>query len=250
MSHRAKAFAAALCLVALSHPALADTFVIGVENTDYAPNGAVVGGEYKGYGRAVLDAYAKDRGHVFQYRPLPVSRLFRELVEGVVDFKYPDNKFWQQDIKAGKPVVYSDAVANYIDGVMVQPQNKGKGLAALHTLGTLQGFTAWEYLDAIKAGQIKLAENPGFQGLLYQAEHDRVDGAYVGVAEATYQLEQVLKTPGALVFDPSLPHTSSFYSVSTIKHPDVIADFNAWLKDKAELVTKLKADYAIEAGVK
>lgn len=240
--------AAAAIWLALLLPAHAETYVIGVEGIDYKPNGAVENGDYVGYGRAVLDAWAKDRHHTLRYRPMPVQRLFSELLQGVIDFKYPDSPHWQQAMKTGKNVVYSDTVASFVDGVMVRPENKGKGLENLHSLGILHGFTAWDYLDAQKAGKVSITENPVLAALMQQGLNKRVDGIYISVAVAQYQLDTVLKQPDGLVFDPSLPHSKGSYTLSTIKHPEAIADFNAWMSQNSATIARIKAEYGIEKG--
>ncbi|HVI51269.1 MAG TPA: transporter substrate-binding domain-containing protein [Candidatus Sulfotelmatobacter sp.] len=239
----------AAALLSLSRPASAEHFIIGVEAIDYMPHyGVKPNGEYQGFARALFDAYAADRGHQIEYRPLPVNRLFHELLEGRLDFKYPDNAFWQTELKTGKTVAYSDPVVNYIDGVLVLPENKGKPVDTIRTLGTVRGFTAFDWLDRLKSGATALEENPSFSGLMFQAMNKRIDGAYANVAVANNTLDGMQK-PGALIFDPGLPHTRSSYKLSTLKHPEIIADFNAWMKSKPELVAKLKADWAVEKGV-
>jgi len=239
----------AAAVLSLTRPALAEHYVVGVEAIDYMPHyGVTEKGEYQGFARALLDAYAADRGHQIEYRPLPVNRLFHELLEGRVDFKYPDNPFWQADLKSGKNLTYSEPVVSYIDGVLVLPENKGKPVDSIRTLGTVRGFTAFDWLDRIKAGSTKLEENPAFPGLMFQALNKRIDGAYANVAVAHNTLDGMQK-PEALVFDPGLPNTKGSYKLSTVKHPEVIADFNAWMKSKPELIAKLKAQWAVEKGV-
>jgi len=239
----------AAAVLSLTRPAMAEHFVVGVEAIDYMPHyGVTDKGDYQGFARALFDAYAADRGHQFEYRPLPVNRLFHELVDGKVDFKYPDNAFWQTEIKTGKTVVYSDPVVDYIDGVMVLPENKGKSVESIRTLGTVRGFTAFDWLDRLKAGTVTLEENPNFSGLMFQTLTKRVDGAYANVAVAISTLDGMKKS-GALAYDSGLPHTKGSYKLSTTTHPEIIADFNAWMKSKPELIAKLKAQWAVEKGV-
>jgi hypothetical protein len=222
-----------------------ETFVVGVETTLYLPHYEFSDGEYKGFAAALLNAFAADKSYRFDYRPLPVARLFTSLVSGDIDFKYPDNAYWSADLKKDKGVVYSDPVVAYIDGVVVQPANKGKGVAAMKTLGTVRGFTAFEWRPRVDAGQVALVENSSFVGLVQQATIGRVNGAYANVAVVRYILETVLKEPGALVFDPDLPHTASAYALSSVKHPKVIGEFNAWLAANAVRVAKMKVEYRV-----
>lgn len=243
------ALIAASAFLALGRPASAEHFVVGVEAIDYMPHYGFNGkGEYQGFARDLIDAYAADRGHRIEYRPLPVNRLFHEMLDGTVDFKYPDNPFWQAGLKTGKTMTYSDPVVVYIDGVLVRPDNKGKGIDALQILGTVRGFTAFDYLDRIKSGAVSLEENPSSSGLMLQVINKRIDGAYVNVAVA-YSTLDGMGRPGDLTFDPGLPYTKASYKLSTVKHPDVIADFNAWQKSHADLIAGLKAKWAVEKGV-
>ena len=55
-------------------PVQAETFTVGVELQPYMPYSDVQDGQYLGYGRDLLDAFAAHQGHVFVYRPLPVRR--------------------------------------------------------------------------------------------------------------------------------------------------------------------------------
>lgn len=225
--------------------ALAQSFVVGVESIDYYPLYATQDNEYKGYGRALLDAFAKSKGYTFSYEPLPVKRLFNTfLTTDKLDFKFPDNEYWSGDAKKGKGVVYSEPAVEYIDGVSVKPENIGKGTDALKSMGLIGGFTAWDYLDAINSGAIKTDESRNYQNLLRKGFSGRVDGVYSNVAVVRYQLKQMGKE-GALVFDKDLPHTRSNYHLSSIKHPEVVKEFNEFLAANAGMVEKLKQEYGV-----
>lgn len=229
--------------------ARAETFTVGVEDVRYLPAYGVENGEYVGYARAVLDAFAKDKGYRLDYRPLPVIRLFNELVDGAIDFKFPDNPMWARSVKEGHAIAYSAPVADYVDGVTVLPARKGAGADAVGILGAVRGFTAWDWLDAIKSGTVKLQETSNFESLLRMTLAGRTDGAFGNVAVVTYQLSHVLNKPDALVYDPGLPHTRSHYSLSSIKHPDVIREFDDWMAAHAALIASLKARYEVEKGI-
>lgn len=233
-------------LCSLAPLAVAGNYVVGVEAIDYYPLYAGKDGEYKGYGRALLDAFASDAGHTFTYKPLPVARLFATFLEtDELDLKYPDNKYWSSEGKEGKNVVYSAPTVHYIDGVSVLPDNKGMDVDEVETLGIIRGFTAWEYLDRIKAGELQTDESNDHKALLKKALRGRVDGAYSNVVVVQHTLEQLGK-PGALVFAEFLPHTRSAYHLSSIKHPELIEEFNAWMEQNGGKVQQLKEEYGVE----
>jgi len=225
---------------------LSKTFIIGVENIKYYPHYSNENGEYSGYARAVLDAFAEKKGYTFIYNLMPVKRLYGEFLSGKVDFKYPDNPLWMGDAKKGKKIEYSKPVAEYIDGVMVLKENKKKGKSFLKNLGTVRGFTAWKYLDEMKKGKIKFHENSTFEGLLKQVILGRIDGAYINVAVAEYQLNKILNKKGSLVFDSSLPFEKDNYYLSSIKHSDILEEFNFFLKKEKKLIKSLKKKYGIK----
>lgn len=236
-------FLAALSMAQTSNAVT--TYVVGVEDLSYLPHYTVDGGEYRGYARDVLDAFAASKGIQFQYQPLPVTRLFQLLVEGQIDFKYPDSPYWNQAIKDGVNVAYSEPVAPYVDGVMVRPENLGRDPDHFSKLGTVRGFTPWAWQDRLNADSISLRENPSFSGLLRQTIAGRVDGAYLNEAVARHFLRFELQQPEALVFDPALPHVRDSYFISTTKHAALIDEFNRWLEEQAEFVAAKQREWGI-----
>jgi len=238
--------ATSLTIMAIGSPASAQTYTIGVENTAYLPAYSFEDGEYRGYARRMLDAFAQDSGYRFEYRSMPVIRLFASLVAGDIDLKFPDNAYWAQDVKKGQTVIYSQPAVAYIDGVSVLANRKGAAIDTVKTLGIVRGFTAWDWLDRIKNGSVALHENNSFTALLETTLAERNNGAYGNIAVVQYQLRQVLKKPGALVFDPSLPHTRSNYHLSTIKHPDLIRKFDLWLAQNAERLAQWKQELGVD----
>lgn len=242
-------FAATLSLGEIAAAATGQTFTIGVEDLDYYPVYAIQNGSYSGYARELLDAFAKDRNYRFDYKPFPVNRLFASFFQGQVDFKFPDNPYWQKDLRAGKNIIYSSAVATYIDGTLVRPEMRDATPDKIKTLVTVAGFTPWAWQDQIKNQQVALRENANFTALAQQVIARRVDAAYASVAVVNHQLDHVLKTPGALVFNSKLPHSRDHYFLSTLTHPEVIAEFDAWQKNKQDLVRSLKKKYAVEKGI-
>ncbi len=234
------------CLMAGLIPAQAKTYTIGVEDLNYLPYYASDQKEYYGFARQFFDLFAKEQGITFEYKVLPVKRLWNDFLKEKLDFKFPDHSYWNSDAKKGLNVVYSDAVVHYIDGVMVTSANRGITIENFKKLGTVTGFTAWDYLDLIKANKIRIVENSSFVGLLKQTLVGRLDGAYINISVAQHQLETELKKPSALVFASQLPHTKSAYLMSSIKHPELVAALNAFMKKHGEAIHRLKIKYKVE----
>jgi len=225
-------------------------YIIGVENIKYYPLYNWDGKEWTGYAREVFDRFALKKGYTFKYIALPVARLFNDfVVSQTVDFKFPDNPYWSADLKKDKKVVYSKSVVEYIDGVFVLPERKGKGLDVLKNLGTVMGFTAWDYLDLINSKKVILKESTDFIVLLQQVLNKNIDGAYINIVVAQYHLNEILKRPKDLVFDESLPYTKSSYFFSSIKYPQIIEEFNKFMEEEKDFITKTKQKYKVEENV-
>lgn len=255
MSLKGLAWTALAACLLLCSPARAEprhsvvrTLVVGVEELDYLPAYAWQQGTYIGAAREILDAFAQAKGYTLSYRPLPIKRLYVELLSGGIDFKFPDNPSWAADVKQGKSVAYSQPVIGYVDGVLVRPENLGRGVEGTRTLGTVSGFTPFAWLDVIREGKVQVKENPRLDLLLKQAALDRVDGAYASVAVANYQLDRMLGMPGALVFDPRLPHSRDYYRLSSVRQAAIIAEFDAWMAANAAQVKAIKDRFGAEKG--
>ncbi|MFZ6741983.1 substrate-binding periplasmic protein [Undibacterium sp. JH2W] len=225
-------------------------YVIGVEDLEYYPQYSHKDGQYIGFARELLDAFAKSKGYKFEYKILPLNRLFLEHLHGSgLDFQYPDNVYWEAQLRTGVKIYYSKPVMPFIDGVVVLPGNKGRGKKHLQVLGTMTGFTPWNYLDAIKNKEVTVFENDSFISLLKQTMLKRVDGAYINIEVARYQLREILHQPDALVFDPDLPHTKDYYYLSSTKHPQVIQEFNEFLVKEKDLYEQSRKKLAIESSI-
>jgi ABC-type amino acid transport substrate-binding protein len=240
-----------LCLLLTVSNGLAakDALIVGVENQYYLPVYAYEKGVYQGFARELLDTFAQDQGYRIEYRALPVPRLYASFIAGQVDFKFPDNPRWKQDQRVGKQIVYSEPVLSFVDGVSLPPNKRKMPLDGIKRLGTVGGFTPWAWIDRIESGKTQLSENSSLEALVRQTLAGRVDGAYASVAVINYQLDHVLKQPGALVFDPSLPNSRDSYYLSSIKRPKVVLEFNAWMRENQDRIAALKTKHAVEKGL-
>ena len=233
-------------MISISSTSHADNLIIGVEDIDYFPIYQYSNGQYSGAASEILNKFATLHDHTLTYKSYPITRLNKNYLEGKVGFRFPDNGYWAQDQKAGYDIKYSASVIDFIDGVMVSPANKGKGIDNLKRLGLVRGFTAWDYLDLIKKGTIKIKEANSLDSLIKLTSSNRYDGAYFNVDVATYYLNNTVKKPGSLVFDSELPHTKSSYSLSSFKHPKIIEQFNQFLIDQADWIKTAKEKYQVK----
>lgn len=248
-----KAFCCALASIfssGVSSAAMAQTYVVGVENLAFAPHYSTdAQGTYQGFAREVLDLFAGTSGITLEYRPLPVDALLPALLSGQVDLKYPDNPAWAPEQKAGKTLHYSQPVTEYVDGVLVAPERLGQGVGALKRLALVDGWTPRGYEQPVQSGQIALAPSADLKQMIHAALKKQADGAYFNVVVATFYLDNIRAKPGALVFDPSLPHTRGAFHLSTLKQGELVERFDRFLVDHAGEVAAIKAKYGVEASL-
>jgi hypothetical protein len=230
--------------------ALAQTYVVGVERQSFQPHYWISDqGEYQGFARDLLDLFAREAGLDIQYQPLPVNQLTHHLLNGSIDFKYPDSPNWAGDLKGGKGIAYSQPVVQYVDGVLVAPKRQGQGIDQLARLAVVDGWTPWTYQDRIGAGQTEVVRSADLGQMIKQALKQQADGAYYNVVVATYYLDNIRARPGALVFDPKLPHTRGTFALSSLRHPELIQRFDRFLAEHKAEVDALKARYRVEANL-
>jgi hypothetical protein len=254
LKHCAKLLFGAISLFAVI-PASADQrgadFTVAVEAIDYMPlySGSVQS-PYHGYARDLLDLFGRKFGYRFHYVALPVNRLYKEFFAGQqLDFKFPDNPNWQPENKAGLEVIYSAPVITVVEGLFLPAPKAGQGINDIKSIATITGFTPTPYLQAITSGKIKLYSVDSFQSLFTMSTIERVDAIYTNNLAVKYFESAHGSKDSALIMDRKLPSIASAFSLATLKHPDVVAQFNQFLQSDQVEIVELKRKYGIAAMV-
>jgi len=216
------------------------TYTIGTEDLNYPPFGVVQSGKVTGFYKDLFDEFGKTKGYTFIFKATPVKRLLNNLITNQIDFKIPDSAIWGSSLKTGKNIVYSNKVTEYADGVFVTPVNENVAYENLSSLTTVRGFTPFIFLDDISKGAIKLNETTNLDTVIKMVVAGRAQGGFANVTVAQQYMTKQLKKPGLLVHAKNIPTATSDISLSTIKHPKVIAEFNAFLESHAQWVSDLK----------
>ena len=100
----------------------------------------------------------------------------------------------------------------------------------------------------IEEGKVIVVENPSYQGLLKMVLHGRIHGAYINPNASRYILTHELKLPDSLlILDERLPITKGFFNLSTVKHPNIVKEFNIWLEENNSLTIALFRKYGIQS---
>ncbi|HXA47702.1 MAG TPA: transporter substrate-binding domain-containing protein [Burkholderiaceae bacterium] len=234
-------------LILFAAPALlcAAELKIGVETTDQYPIYSNVNGEYRGFARELLDDFAAKYQHTVHYVPLPIVQLHDALLTHHIGLKFPDNPKWQPERKKNANIAYSASVVSVAEGLSVPSQKMGRPLSTIKSIGAVRGFTPWPYMDAIKAKKITYREFGDFQSLIAAEIKGRVDGMYANNVVANYYLIEILKQPNALVFDFALPNDRSDFYLSSIDHPEIIAQFDEYLIKYKNEISVMRSKYHI-----
>lgn len=222
------------------------TVVVGIEDFDYLPVIGVSRGQATGFAHDVFELFGKRYGYVIQYRALPVPELYKAfLADQSIDLKFPDNPTWMMPQRKARKISYSNGLLDFVDGVLVKPQRLGGRLETLRSLGTMRGFDVGPYYERVTSNSLRLAPADDLGELLQQGVSGQTDGVYLNVAIASARLKEMGR-PRALVYDPDLPHNVSSYLVSSVKRPDLVRQFNAFLLRDKGAIAALKHKYDIE----
>ncbi|CAD5110244.1 substrate-binding periplasmic protein [Zestomonas carbonaria] len=236
------------CLIPVA--AHAETYVVGVEKADFEPYFFIDGkGEYQGFARELLDAFARDAGIELRYRPVEPASLLGELLDGRVDLKYPDSPAWAGEAKAGRSLSYSAATVDFIDGVLVAPLQQGKGIQHLKRLAVVDGWTPEQYREPIASGHLTQVNTGDLRDMIRTTLKRQADGGYYNVEVAIHTLNYRSSSTNALVFDAGLPYSRGSYHLSTVRHPQLIERFDRFLQEHPLEVAMLKSRYRVEENI-
>jgi len=235
--------------IGVSWPAgAAPLYSVGVEAVDYYPIYSVVPPDnlYRGYARDLLDLFAAHENIRFRYVPLPVRRLNHEYRAGRLDLVFPDSPRWSKAEKANLTIAYSQPVLVFQDAMLVLPTRLGQPRDSFRKLGFIRGFTPWKFQAEIAAGRVEIEESPNPEGLIRMTLAGYIDSANMAQQVAHYHLDR-LNQPGGLVVEPNLLELQdSHYYLSSIRHPELIRRFDAFLKAKRQTIVELKVRYSLQ----
>lgn len=196
-----------------------------------------------GYARELLDRFSADTKLDLHYQLMPVKRLYGKFFgQDGIQLKYPDSPDWQSHLRVNADVHYSKPLVTAVDGVFTV-RGGALGVTDLKRLGTIRGFTPEAYLDAIHDGRVALVEYNKTSDMLMALLAGRVDGVYLNVDVARYQLKVMGANPAHVDFNLSLPHKQVDYRLSSISRPDIIKQFDDWFFEHRDFVCELKLTY-------
>ena len=109
----------------LTAPAVAcekSVYTIGVQAIDYSPHYNFNDKDAANYFGEYVDWLNKKLPCTFIVKSLPIRRLNFLFEQGMIDFIYPDNPSWHDDITAGSRV-YSSSLVTALGGTVVKHED-------------------------------------------------------------------------------------------------------------------------------
>ena len=221
--------------------------IVGLESLDYLPyyQTDIPNQEPTGYGIELIELFASKYNYSVQFKVYPVRRLLSNLLAGRIDFKYPDSPNWSPALKKSHGLYYSDSTVEIIDGIVTLEKYQELLLDEFTRLGSIRGFKPWPYIGAIQQREITLMEASSMDQLIRQLIKGRVQGIYintnVGIDYAANNFDDL-----KLYWNNSLPFGKDNFSLSTIKHPQILDRFNSFLIKYQKEILVIKKKYKLD----
>lgn len=247
--NNARRFIQALSIIlsfsSLSSTVKADTYIVGAQNIEYSPYYNFSSPHEKGLGWAILEAFSKHSGHQFIYLSMPVKRLQIELKKGNVDFVFPDNPRWSDQITHSLNKTYSLPLVDTFAVTLVKPKNKGKGISYVSKLIIPDGFTTAKWKTQISENTVSVVGVSSVHEGLLLLDNEKADAMDVDYNVAQRILRRYPNI-GQFTADLTLPHNTVSFSISTLKYPSIIEEFNTFLHSNSQAIDEIKDKYGIE----
>lgn len=226
---------------------ISTAFIVGVETTDYAPYFHIdKEDKYQGAAREIIDLFAQSQKLELDYHPMPVPRLFNEFVKGSIDLKFPDNPLWSASLKSDVLVHYSAPVLAVRETlVIVKPDKQGGKDKEVKLVGNILGFSTPGIEVNIKNKEFALVYTKTVEQLIHMLVSDRVHAIYFN-AEVAIEIAKKLYPNKQLIAHPKYPAFDYAYHLSSIKHKELITQFDKFLINHAEQVAEIRHRYGLK----
>jgi len=217
-------------------------YTIGIGNLDHYP---YFSANRNSIARDVFDGFADSKGISFEYRPMTISQLHRALlVNDSVDFRFPDHPSWGLDYKQQQKIHYSRGVVEYVDGIITKSERNINSIGKVRVIGAVQGMTLVPYLEVIEENGINVLRTTNFRRLITALINDKVDGVYSNI-HVMLGLINESNADVNVSFNYSLPYQRSSYRLSSKKYPDMLKEFDHYLKANSIRIEAIKRNYGI-----
>ena len=241
-------FSLSLLKVTYTYSNEKDIYIIGVENINYPPYYTINKGEWKGeVVKKIFEQFAIENNIQFIYRAMPINDLYQSLLDNDIDFKFPDNETWKNDIKINHSIHYSSPIIDSADGTVVRKDKSGRKPYHIKKVSLVKGFTPWPWMDySNKTGHLlpTFIETDSLNEAIKLATEGKVDGIFGNVGVIKNRLKKDASQPNDyLIFDRGLPFNEINYKVSTKNHPDIINMLDVFLQENRHYISSIKRNW-------
>lgn len=225
----------------------ANALTLGVEITDYSPYFYLSDEKkYQGAAREIFDLFSEVSQLKVSYEPMPVPRLFNEFVRGNVDLKFPDNPLWSASLQADIKVHYSNPIFDVNESLLIVKNSESEiRKEEIKKVGSILGFSTPGIAEPVKNKEFETIRTKEVEQLIHMLASDRVQAVYFNQSVAI-DLARKLYPNKELTTHSAYPAFNYAYHLSSIKHPELISQFNRFLVSHSEQVTKIRNRYGLK----
>jgi hypothetical protein len=227
-------------------PSFAQEFIIGVEEVSYYPlyDFSSTNTNKPSFSKELLTIFFEQHSYPYRFMPLPIKRFNKWYEEKGIDFKFPDNVRWREDKRNKLSITFSQSVIKLMAGTYVLKSNETYKRNQIKKLGTIFGFDPTLWLKEIKNKELELIEENSPFSIVKHVLHGNVDATNIDANVIRHNLK-LLNKPNTLVLNTNIHHEVFSYHLSSIKHPEIIREFNKFMQENSVLLQQLKKKYGI-----
>ena len=233
-----------LLLMLFSTQLSAEKYIVGAQNIGYYPHYDFSASEDKGVGWAILEAFSEHSGHEFIYLSMPIRRLQLELLKGHVDFVYPDNPGWYNQVTKNTDKHFSSPLTNAITGTFVSKDNTGNTMARIKRIAMPLGFTPVNWQQQVDKKQTKLVWVSDIEAGMWLVQKRRVDAIDLEMHVASH-ISKNVNGLAPLTLDLTLPHNEIPFMLSSLRHKGIIDELNQFIENNPNKIREIKNTYGI-----
>ena len=221
---------------------IANAYVVAMPIQNFSPQYQVKADKKSGFLPIILKKFSKDKGVELKIVSLPVKRYIQMVIDGKVDFILPDNKTWLHNDNL-KKFIFSDPIMQSRVSYFSHEENS-KSIKDIKSIATISGYTLDYFSKEIKNKKIKVNELQKIESLMSFINQKRADLGYFhdDILEDYLLRNKKLK----LKKRSDIKSDLFTYHLSTIKHPEIINQFNQWMKENQSWIKEKKEHYLID----
>jgi len=237
----------AICIVWFSASiAHAEALVVGVNSQAFLPQFECHNGVLSGFAGDVFALFSQTSQHQFEFKPIPGHKLTNALASGEIDIRYPDHPKWQSSFKRSKKkkIYYSNDIVRYVEGSLVIKEKANITPDKISRIGIVRGREPTAYLSLLNQRKVQAVEFSDLDELIKSTLLGKVDASYYNI-DVAVRLLNIMGIGNDLVIDAELPFETDFYHLSSIKHKDIVQEFNQFLVQQKAAIDELKQKYQL-----